>query len=98
MPMPLGHFFLAIDIEKICPLDTFKENVGNLLRALRESKKAPNGPGRIWTAGEPEHDARVKRYSQGGMIVPPALQANMKALRDSHPDLQEKYARFPFEE
>jgi len=98
MPMPLGHFFLAIDIEKICPLDTFKENVGNLLRALRESKKAPNGPGRIWTAGEPEHDARVKRYGQGGMIVPPPLQANMKALRDSHPDLQEKYARFPFEE
>lgn len=53
-PMPLGHFFLAIDIEKLCPLDTFEENVGNLLRALRESRKSPSGPGRIWTAGEPE--------------------------------------------
>lgn len=52
--MPLGHFFLAIDIESLCPLETFKENVGNLLRALRESKKSPTGPGRIWTAGEPE--------------------------------------------
>jgi LDH2 family malate/lactate/ureidoglycolate dehydrogenase len=24
-PMPLGHFFLAIDIEALCPLETFKE-------------------------------------------------------------------------
>lgn len=53
-PMPLGHFFLAIDIEKLCPLETFRENVSKLLKAVRESKKAPNGPGRIWTAGEPE--------------------------------------------
>lgn len=25
-PMPLGHFFLAIDIEKICPVNTFEKN------------------------------------------------------------------------
>ncbi len=53
-PMPLGHFFLAIDIESLCSLDTFKKNTGNLLNALRASKKSPLGPGRIWTAGEPE--------------------------------------------
>ena len=53
-PMPLGHFFLAIDIEALCPLPVFKENASNLLKALRESKKSPAGPGRIWTAGEPE--------------------------------------------
>jgi L-2-hydroxycarboxylate dehydrogenase (NAD+) len=53
-PMPLGHFFLAIDIEALCPLPLFKENASNLLQALRESKKSPAGPGRIWTAGEPE--------------------------------------------
>ena len=45
-PMPLGHFFLAIDIEKLCPVETFKMNAGDLLRALRESKKDPTGPGR----------------------------------------------------
>ncbi len=44
--MPLGHFFLAIDIEKLCPVETFKKNAGDLLRALRESKKDPTGPGR----------------------------------------------------
>ena len=44
--MPLGHFFLAIDVEKLCPVDTFKKNAGDLLKALRESKKDPTGPGR----------------------------------------------------
>lgn len=95
--MPLGHFFLAIDIEKLCPLGIFKENASGFLRALRESRKDPTGPGRIWTAGEPEHDARTERVGQGGMTVPPALQKNMIALRDARPGLKEKYGKFPFE-
>lgn len=95
--MPLGHFFLAIDIEALCPLDTFKENVGNLLRAIRESRKSPLGPGRIWTAGEPENDQRIKRHGQGGMVVPPSLQKNMVALRDKLPTLQKKYKTLPWE-
>lgn len=97
IPMPLGHFFLAIDIESLCPLDTFKENVGNLLRALRASRKSPLGPGRIWTAGEPEHDQLVKRHAQGGMVVAPSLQENMVSLRDKFPQLQNKYATLPWE-
>eukprot|EP00970_Alexandrium_tamarense_P007729 scaffold1477_cov188-Alexandrium_tamarense.AAC.20 len=96
-PMPLGHFFLAIDIEKICPVDTFKKNSGEFLQALRDSKKAPNGPGRIWTAGEIENDARVERTAQGGMKVPIPLQKNMKALRDTRPGLKEKYVKLLFE-
>lgn len=97
-PMPLGHFFLAIDIEKLCPLDEFKKNSGAFLQALRDSRKAPTGPGRIWTAGEPEHDARVERTAQGGMKVPLSLQKNMVALRENRPGLKEKYPKFPFEE
>ena len=96
-PMPLGHFFLAIDIEPLCPVDTFKKNAGELLRALRASKKAPTGPGRIWTAGEPENDARCDRYAQGGMPVPAPLQKNMVALRENRPGLKEKYPKLPFE-
>jgi LDH2 family malate/lactate/ureidoglycolate dehydrogenase len=96
-PMPLGHFFLAIDIEKICPLDTFKKNAGNLLRSLRSSNKSPFGPGRIWTAGEPENDARIARFKQGGMRVPISLQKNMLDLRSRHFILKEKYKTFPFE-
>mmetsp|Transcript_11838 Transcript_11838/g.15775 ORF Transcript_11838/g.15775 Transcript_11838/m.15775 type:complete len:160 (+) Transcript_11838:1218-1697(+) len=96
-PMPLGHFFLAINIESICPLDTFKNNTGKLLRALRESRKSPTGPGRIWTAGEPENDERLKRFAQGGMTVPPSLQADMVALRDNRPGLKDRYSKLPFE-
>ena len=98
VPMPLGHFFLAIDIEALCPLETFKENVGNLLRAIRESRKSPLGPGRIWTAGEKENDCRIERYGQGGMVVPLSLQKNMKVLREKQAVLREKYAVFPWEE
>ena len=96
-PMPLGHFFLAIDIEKICPVDTFKKNAGAFLSALRNSKKSPIGGGRIWTAGEPENDARTERTGQGGMKVVLPLQKNMIALRDSRPGLKDKYPKLPFE-
>lgn len=96
-PMPLGHFFLAIDVESLCPLDTFKENAGSLLGALRESKKSPLGPGRIWTAGELENDERLARSAQGGMKVLKVLQQNMIDLREKHPSLKEKYGKLPFE-
>eukprot|EP00979_Chaetoceros_neogracilis_P007345 scaffold1531_cov247-Chaetoceros_neogracile.AAC.1 len=97
MPMPLGHFFLAINIESLCSLETFKKNTGNLLRALRASKKSLKGPGRIWTAGELENDARVARTGQGGMNVPKVLQQNMLDLRDKRPGMKKKYPKLPFE-
>ena len=96
-PMPLGHFFLAIDIEPLCDLKTFEGNAGKLLTALRGSRKSPLGPGKIWTAGEKENDARKARTAQGGMIVPSVLQQNMKDLRDGRPGLKEKYDELPFE-
>lgn len=43
-------------------------------------------------------DARLAREAQGGMVVPPSLQSNMIALRNSRPGLQEKYPKFPFEQ
>ena len=52
---------------------------------------------RIWTAGEPEDDARKERFAQGGMRVTVPLQTNMIALRDVRPGLKEKYVKLPFE-
>ena len=98
--MPLGHFFLAIDVGAFCDVDTFKKNSSNLLNALRNSKKSPNPdhPDRIWTAGEKEHDAEVERTAQGGVMVGAALQKNMIDLRNRFPDsLGKKYAKFSFE-
>mmetsp|Transcript_12074 Transcript_12074/g.15791 ORF Transcript_12074/g.15791 Transcript_12074/m.15791 type:complete len:426 (-) Transcript_12074:67-1344(-) len=99
-PMPLGHYFLAIDIEPLIPLNDFKKNAGDLLRGLRNSKKDPKGPGRIWTAGEPEWDEFNSRMSNTppGFFIPPALQKDMVALRAKFPALIEKYPKFPFEE
>jgi|Transcript_34447 LDH2 family malate/lactate/ureidoglycolate dehydrogenase len=97
MPMPLGHFFLAIDIEHLCPVNVFKQNSSNLLNAIRASRKSPLGGGRIWTAGEPENDARTARTAQGGLSVPYPLQKDMIALRNKIPALKSKYPKLSFE-
>ena len=98
-PMPLGHVFVAIDIEPLIGLDQFKANAGALLRGLRASTKDPHGPGRIWTAGEPESDAFADRTAQGGFFVPPALQEHMVALRASKlsDEMRARFTPFPFE-
>ena len=54
VPIPLGHFFLAIDIECFTELEDFKKTTGDILRALRNSKVAPDRE-RIYTCGEKEH-------------------------------------------
>ncbi|MDY0059674.1 MAG: Ldh family oxidoreductase [Myxococcota bacterium] len=64
VPYKLGHFFLAIDVEHFVPLDSFKRIAGNILRALRQSEKAP-GEERIYTAGEKEHLAWLERRDKG---------------------------------
>jgi len=97
-PMPLGHYFLAIDISSLCDLDTFKQNAGNLMRYLRASKKDPRGPGRIWTAGEPDYDFRCERIASGGTVVPPLLLKEMQDLRNTLPGLKDKYSKFQFEQ
>lgn len=38
-PMPLCHFFIAIDITRFLPLENFKARTGKFLRSLRESEK-----------------------------------------------------------
>jgi L-2-hydroxycarboxylate dehydrogenase (NAD+) len=97
-PMRLGHFFLAIDVSAICEEAVFRKNAGEFLRYMRGSKKDPTGPGKIWTAGEPEFEARTNRTSMGGVMVPPILLADMKGLRETLPGIKEKYPVFCFEE
>lgn len=96
-PMPLGHWFIAIDIERFVPLELFKRRTGEYLRSIRESDKYPTGPGRIFTPGEKEHDALVEREQKNGTLVPVALQRDMIQLREQYPVLQDRYRKFPFE-
>ena len=79
--MPLGHWFIAIDAEKPSRADRFKKNVGSYLSRMRESEKASNGPERICTAGEPEHDAQVQRKCMGGTMILEVLIKNMVKMR-----------------
>jgi L-2-hydroxycarboxylate dehydrogenase (NAD+) len=92
IPIPLGHFFLAIDIECFTDLAAFKKTTGDILRALRASTKAP-GKDRIYTCGEKEHLAWLERKDKGAP-VDAALQRELLAMRD---ELHLPY-RFPFEQ
>ncbi|MEI6972328.1 MAG: Ldh family oxidoreductase [bacterium] len=92
VPIPIGHFFLAMDIKAFIGLREFKKNTGNIMRALRASRKAP-GQKRIYTAGEKEYLASIER-EETGIPLPPSVQADMVAMRD---ELGLKRYRFPFE-
>jgi L-2-hydroxycarboxylate dehydrogenase (NAD+) len=91
VPMPLGHFFLAIDIECFTDLAAFKKTTGDILRALRASAKAP-GKERIYTCGEKEYLAWQERRDKGAP-VDQGVQKDLVAMRD---ELGLPY-RFPFE-
>jgi LDH2 family malate/lactate/ureidoglycolate dehydrogenase len=80
VPYPLGHFFLAINIEAFTPLKSFKKISGNILRELRASKKMP-GEKRIYTAGEKEHLTWLYRKDKG-VPLNKETQQEMLAMRD----------------
>jgi len=91
IPIPLGHFFLAIDIECFTDLEAFKKTTGDILRELRASKKAPDKE-RIYTCGEKEYLAWEQRKAKGAPIGT-ALQTELVTLRN---ELNLPYV-FPFE-
>ncbi len=77
--LQIGHFFLAIDVEHFIPLLEFKKIVGNILRELRNSTKAPNQP-HIYTAGEKEY-FNAQRVRTEGVEIPPGVQKALRALQ-----------------
>ena len=92
IPIPLGHFFLAIDIDCFTDLAAFRKTTGDILRALRASAKAP-GRERIYTCGEKEHLARQERKGKGAP-VDAGVRRELVAMRDQ---LKLPYV-FPFEQ
>ncbi len=79
-PYRLGHFFIAIDINSFIDVEKFKTTSGEILRQLRNSRKAP-GHNRIFTAGEKEYDAWLERQHTGVPVNIP-LQNDMKIMRE----------------
>ncbi len=71
-PYHLGHFFIAINPAFFMGKALFRKITTQILHELRESRKAP-GEDRIYTAGEPEWEARGYRMKHG-CPVPVSLQ------------------------
>ncbi|OFW61663.1 MAG: lactate dehydrogenase [Actinobacteria bacterium RBG_16_64_13] len=80
IPIPIGHFFLAIDIDCFTDVEDFKKTTGDILRALRASTKAP-GKDRIYTCGEKEYLAWQDRRDKGAP-VDAGLRRELIAMRD----------------
>jgi LDH2 family malate/lactate/ureidoglycolate dehydrogenase len=78
VPYPLGHFFIAIDINAFIEVEEFKKTTGDILRELRNSKKMP-GAERIYTPGEKEHLVWLERKDKG-VPLNEALQKEVKQL------------------
>jgi L-2-hydroxycarboxylate dehydrogenase (NAD+) len=76
----LGHFFMAFDVCAFTDLDEFKKTTGDILRALRASKKI-KGQDRIYTAGEKEHLAWLYRKDKG-VPLSKNLQLEMLQMRN----------------
>jgi LDH2 family malate/lactate/ureidoglycolate dehydrogenase len=58
------HFFAALRIDAFRPVDEFKTSMDDMLRALKNSKKA-KGHDRIYVAGEMEHEIEAERLAHG---------------------------------
>ncbi len=80
IPYHLGHFFIAIDISSFIDPEEFKKSTGDILRALRNSKKMP-GRDRIYTAGEKEYIAWQERKEKGVPVIK-KTQEEMIVMRD----------------
>lgn len=80
IPYHLGHFFIAIDTEAFMGADVFKKITGNILRELRNSKKA-EGEERIFTAGEKEFIQSQKRVGEG-LLINSGIQKEFMEVRD----------------
>ena len=87
----LGHFFFVVDPDAFTGRDNFKKTAGDILRALRASRKA-EGHDRIYTAGEKEWLSWLDRKDKG-VPVGESVQKDFITIRD-------KYSlpfTFPFE-
>ncbi|MBQ7224402.1 MAG: Ldh family oxidoreductase [Clostridia bacterium] len=79
-PYQLGHFFIAIDTNHFLGEDLCRKKAGDVIRAVRASKKAP-GADRIYTAGEKEYEIWQSR-KDSGVPINESVQQEMISVRD----------------
>jgi L-2-hydroxycarboxylate dehydrogenase (NAD+) len=79
LKLKVGHFFLAINIKNFIPIDRFQFITGNIMRDLRNSKKAPEAE-RIFTAGEKEY-LKFNSRLQTGIPLTKSVQDDIKKIQ-----------------
>ena len=79
-PYHLGHFFIAIDTEHFLGEDLARKKSGEIIRSVRNSKKAPDAE-RIYSAGEKEYEVWLTR-KDSGVPITEAVQQEMIKVRD----------------
>ncbi len=92
IPYHLGHFFIAIDTNHFLGEDVCRKKTGDIIRAVRDSKKAP-GEDHIYTAGEKEYNVWLSR-KDSGVPINESVQQEMSKVRD---DLKLTQYVFPWE-
>jgi LDH2 family malate/lactate/ureidoglycolate dehydrogenase len=60
----IGHFFICIDPENFTDIDTFKKNVGDVMREIKSSKTAKDTD-KILVPGELEYNTSLKVHKKG---------------------------------
>ncbi|GFI71010.1 hypothetical protein IMSAG250_00196 [Clostridiales bacterium] len=79
-PYHLGHYFIAIDTEHFLGEDIARKKAGEIIRSVRNSKKAPDAE-RIYTAGEKEYEIWKERENSGVPITD-AVQQEIIEIRN----------------
>jgi len=78
-PSRIGHFFMAINIEKFVPLEHFRKTAGSILRELRRYGKG-SVEMKIYTAGEKAYYNELQ-VMRDGVKIGPNLQRALRTLR-----------------
>ena len=76
-----GHAFIAIDVSKMMPYDTFTKRMAQLSDELRNAPKAKNAE-KIYIPGEMEWDKRSAALASGEIEVTDAMLASYKKLEE----------------
>lgn len=80
VPYKLGHFFLAIDIEKFINIERFKAITTDIITQIKTSKLRP-GDDHIYIAGEKEF-IKEQEIRKNGIPVNEALKKNLDLMAE----------------
>ncbi len=80
VPSDIGHFFGAISVDAFTPIDRFKENMDDLLSALKAVSPV-HGEERVYTAGEIEYLCEQERRS-GGIPLNAVVAETLRTMGD----------------